>query len=218
MGCGFALRRTMIAGLLGLGLGSICLAGPGVARVAAAAEEAPRTVAEKLDAGLLEAMKNAKTLGYDGRYRTLEPVLAETFDFPFMARVSVGRHWRKMSEAEQARLVKVFARLSIATFAARFDGYGGETFEIAGEEPQPRGAVLVLNRLIKTNGKAVGINLLMREGEAGWRIIDVFLDAKFSELATKRSEYTAVIERDGFPGLLEAMEKKIANFAATSEG
>jgi phospholipid transport system substrate-binding protein len=193
----------MIAGLLALGLGLICIAGPGAARVAAAAGEAPRAVAEKLDAGLLEAMKNAETLGYEGRYRTLEPVLAETFDFPFMARVSVGRHWRKISEAEQARLVEVFGRLSVATFAARFDGYGGETFEITGEEPQPRGAVLVLNQLNKTDGEAVGINLLMREGEAGWRIIDVFLDAKFSELATK---------------LLEAMEKKIANFAATSEG
>ena len=123
-----------------------------------------------------------------------------------------------MNEQEQARLVEVFGRLSTATFAARFDGYGGEVFEITGEEAQPRGAVLVLNRLVKTDGDAVPINYLMREGETGWRIVDVFLDAKFSEIAVKRSEYTAVIQRYGLAVLIEVMEQKIADFAANGEG
>jgi phospholipid transport system substrate-binding protein len=163
-------------------------------------------------------MRNAEALGYDGRFEVLAPVLAQTFDYPFMARVSVGRHWRKMSKAEQAQLVEVFGRLSAATFAARFNGYGGEVFEITGEAAQPRGAVLVLNQLVKSDGEAVPINYLMRESEAGWRIVDVFLDAKYSEIAVKRSEYTAVIKRDGLAGLIEVMKQKINDFAASGEG
>jgi phospholipid transport system substrate-binding protein len=209
-----ALRiwRAAIAGALAL-----ALVWPG-GLLRAAAGEAPRSVAEQLDEALLEAMRNAEALGYDGRFEVLAPVLAQTFDYPFMARVSVGRHWRKMSKAEQAQLVEVFGRLSAATFAARFNGYGGEVFEITGEEAQPRGAVLVLNRLVKTDGDAVSINYLMRESEAGWRIVDVFLDAKYSEIAVKRSEYTAVIKRDGLAGLIEVMKQKINDFAASGEG
>lgn len=177
----------------------------------------PRAIAERLDAALIDAMRNAETLGYQGRYDALAPVLERSFDFPFMARVAVGRHWRKMTEAERARLVDTFARLSIATFAARFKGYSGESFKIMGEEQRPRGTILVLNRLVKGDGGSVDLNLLMREAKNGWRIVDVFLDAKFSELAIKRSEYTAVVKRDGVEGLIAIMERKIDRFAAGTE-
>jgi hypothetical protein len=42
----------------------------------------------------------------------------------------------------------------------------------------------------------------------------VFLKAKYSELAIKRSEYTSVYKRDGFARLIEIMETKIAGFSA----
>ena len=183
-----------------------------------AAEAPPRAVAERLDAVLLEVMRNAKTLGYEGRYERLAPVLEQCFDFPFMARVSIGRYWRKMDEAQRARLVEAFSRLSIATFAARFDGYGGETFQVLGEEEQPRGVILVVNHLVKSDGEAIPINYLMREDNGQWRIVDVFLKAKYSELAIKRSEYTSVYKRDGFARLIEIMEAKIAGYAGGDAG
>ena len=179
----------------------------------AAAGETPRSVAEQLDAALLEAMRNAETLGYEGRYELLAPVLEDSFDFPFMARVSIGRYWRKMDEVQQAQLVESFARLSIATFAARFDGYGGEVFQVLGQEEGLHGTILVVNHLIKSDGEPIAINYLMRRTEGRWRIVDVFLKAKYSELAIKRSEYTSVYKRDGFARLIEIMEAKIAGFS-----
>jgi phospholipid transport system substrate-binding protein len=130
-----------------------------------------------------------------------------------MARVSIGRYWRKMDEVQQAKLVESFARLSIATFAARFDGYGGETFRVLGQEEGLHGTILVVNHLIKSDGEAIAINYLMRRTEGRWRIVDVFLKAKYSELAIKRSEYTSVYKRDGFARLIEIMETKIAGFS-----
>ena len=203
----------LFATLVALGLGLVWLNGP-----VSAADEPPSAVAERLDAALLEAMRNAKTLGYKGRYELLAPVLEQAFDFPFMARVSIGRYWRKMDEAQRAKLVEAFARLSIATFAARFNGYGGETFQILGEEKQPRGVILVVNHLVKNDGEAVPINYLMRESKGRWRVVDVFLDAKYSELAIKRAEYTTVYQRDGFDRLIEIMEAKIAELAAGGAG
>ncbi len=208
-----ARLSIVVAILVAMGLGLSWPKGP-----LAAAGETPRAIADRLDAAILEAMQNAEALGYQGRYELLAPVLEQAFDFPFMARVSIGRYWRKMDEAQRAKLVDVFTRLSIATFAARFDGYGGETFKIIGEEEQPRGAVLVVNHLVKTDGEPVAINFLMRENEGRWRVVDVFLEAKYSELAIKRAEYTAVYQRDGFDGLIAMLEAKIADFAAGGAG
>lgn len=196
---------------------ALALLWPVVLAAEAAASKTPQVIAEQLDAALLNAMQNAKTLGYQGRYEALAPVLEESFDFPFMARVAVGRYWRKMTRTERVRLVDAFARLSIATFAARFKGYSGESFKIMGQEERPRGTILVLNRLTKGNGGTVDLNFLMREAKGRWRIVDVFLDAKFSELAIKRSEYTAVVKRDGVSGLIAIMEQKISNFATSAK-
>jgi phospholipid transport system substrate-binding protein len=140
--------------------------------------------------------------------------MTESFDFPFMAAVAVGRHWRALDDAARRRLVDVFSRMSVATFAARFDGYSGERFEIMGAEPGPRDAVLVRNNLIKSDGESVAIDYLLRERAGAWRVVDVFLDSKYSELALKRSEYTGVIENDGFEALIDSLQKRIAALAA----
>ena len=55
--------------------------------------------------------------------------------------------------------------------------------------------------------------ILLRPGTNGWRVVDVFLDAKYSELAMKRSEYSSVFDREGFEGLVSILEAKIAKLA-----
>ena len=174
----------------------------------------PSQAVAQLNAALLDAMKNAEQLGYQGRYQRLAPVLSQTFNFAVMARVSVGRHWSKLSAEQRERLVDAFSRMSIATFAARFDGYSGEKMEVLGEEEGLRKSVLVRNQLVKSDGEVIPLHYLMRKFEAGWRAVDVHLDAKFSEVATKRAEYTSVIQREGFDALISSLERKIAELAS----
>lgn len=177
----------------------------------AVAQERPAEVVERLDAALLEAMKNADRLGFQGRYDLLAPVLSDTFDFPLMARIAVGRHWSGLTDAQRQELADAFTRMSIATFAARFDGYSGESFEIAGEETGAReGTVLVRTKLVRPADPAVALNYLLHEERGKWRAVDVYLDAKYSELAVKRSEYTSIIERQGFGTLIAKIEDTIA--------
>lgn len=181
--------------------------------VSAQANATATQTVERLNETLLQVMQGAQALGYAGRYDTLAPVLEESFDFALMARVAVGRHWRALNDAQKSELVDSFSRLSIATFAARFDGYSGEAFQVNGEATQRKNTVLVSNSLVKSSGETIPINYLLREIEGQWRIIDIYLDAKYSELALKRSEYSSVVDRKGFDGLLDVMRDKIAEIA-----
>lgn len=179
-----------------------------------AQEEGPEAVVERLNAALIEVMRSAEELGYGGRYAELEPVLRETFDFPFMTGIAVGRPWRELGQAERRNLIELFSEMSIATFAARFDGYSGEEFEIVGQRPGPRDAVLIESRLVRPVKEPIGLDYLLRRSATGdWRIIDVFLDSKFSELARQRSEFSAVLRDRGYAGLVATIEDKIATLA-----
>lgn len=180
----------------------------------AQAADGPAAVVTRLDDTLVELMKEAESLGYEDRYQRLAPVLGESFNLGFMARAAAGRHWRDMSEDERQRYAEVFADMSIATHAARFDGWSGESFELGEAVDHPRGGVVQRNRLLRPEDTPVAIDYLLREFEGEWRIVDVFLDGGISEIATKRSEYGSVLARDGVEGLIAALRAKIAEMAA----
>ncbi len=186
----------------------------GIAAAAGAEGLSPRATIERLDSAYLEVMKSAVRLGFDGRAAALAPVLEKTFDFAAMARLSIGGRWKGLTPDQQAKLAETFGRLSVATYAGRFTGHTGERFEIVGEEPSTQATVLVRTRVVIPDKEPVQLDYRLREGPEGWRVIDVFMNGTVSELALRRSEYSAVLDREGFDGLIAALEAKIAEFAA----
>ena len=166
-------------------------------------------VVEKLHDALIGVMKEAKALGYEGRYERLSPVIHENFDLPFMAEKSVGRHWKSAGEANQRALVATFSRFTIANFAGRFDGFSGQSFRTLGVEPATYGTVLVRTRLDEPGGEGVALDYRLRSVDGGWRIVDIYLNGTVSELALRRSEYSALIQREGFQALLAKLDERI---------
>ena len=154
---------------------------------------------------LLDAMKSAQQLSVKTRYEKLEPSIRATFDLQAMTRIAVGLKWRSFAADEQRSVAEQFARLTIATYANRFDGYAGERFEV---EPLPevRGSDRVVHsRLVQANGEPIALNYLMRMTSDGWQAIDVYLSGTISELATRRSEFTAILADGGAGALAESL-------------
>ena len=212
-GSSVSARQHILRGFIKRLAAGAVLAAVSVA-VALAQSATPRDVIEGLHAGLLEVMQNAADHDYGGRYRQLEPVLQRSYDFPFMTRIAVGPAWGDLDEAQQGQLVDLFAEMSIANYAARFDDYGGERFEFLGQEPAPRDTVLIRTRIVPPREEPVELNYVLRESGDGWRIIDVLLESKFSELARQRSEFAAVLQGGGASDLVATLERKIAELAA----
>lgn len=158
---------------------------------------APVEVIERFQAALLDVMRNARALGPRGREARLRPALEAAFNLPAMTRIAVGPPWTGMAQAEQAALVAAFSDWSVANYAARFDSYGGQSFQINGESTLPNGDRLVRTQINRVNREPVQVNYLLRDAGGGtWRVVDLYLAATISELASRRSEFTAIL-RDG---------------------
>jgi phospholipid transport system substrate-binding protein len=164
------------------------------------------TVKSLYDA-LLSIMKNGRALGPSGRYTQLEPVIRRSFDIPAMARLSVGPSWNSLSEAQRRQVTESFGRYIAAIYADRFDGYAGQQLQVTGEQPSGAG-VIVKSQIIKANGDPVKVDYLMHRSGEGWLISDIYLDGAISEVATRRSEFAAILRTDGIDGLIAALNRK----------
>jgi phospholipid transport system substrate-binding protein len=172
------------------------------------------TVQELYDA-LLITMKNGRTLGQSGRFAQLAPVIRRTFDVPTMARLSIGPSWATLTDAQRQQMIESFARYISAIYADRFDSYSGQKLRVTDEQPAPSG-VMVHSEIVKANGEPVKVDYLMRRNGDSWLISDIYLDGAISEVATRRSEFAAILKSGGIDGLIAALNRKADMLTATT--
>jgi phospholipid transport system substrate-binding protein len=175
--------------------------------IPAQATPGPTEVIRHFCGQLLDVMQHATTLGAKGRYQKLEPIVVGAFDLPFMARLSVGPTWAKLPSDQKRRVAQAYGRYTTAVYATRFDGYSGERFEFLGEQ-QIRHGTMVKTRIVKSNGEPVSINFVMHDNDIAWQARDVYLDSAISEVATRRSEFSATLRSSGIDALIASLNKK----------
>ena len=169
----------------------------------------PEQVIQELQATLIQAMQKGSELGYQGRFNLLSPVIQQSHDLPAIIKAVLGTHWSKLTEEQHQAITGTFSKLSIATYAERFNQYDQERFEFIEKRALPKEQVLVRSQLIQADGKVVNFDYVMRQGaNHDWKIINILADG-VSDLALKRTEYGAIIQRDGFAALLSQLEQKI---------
>ena len=194
-------RRFALAGLAG----------------AAAAISAPRLPAEsrmptkmidEFHESLLAVMRAADTLGFNGRYAHLKPSIEDSFYLPIMAQIATGSFWRKASPGQQAQLIQVFSDVSVGTYANRFSGFSGQSFQTKVTREGPQKTMLVDTVLRNPSGRDVDLTYVCRKIKETWRIIDVLLGPGISEMAVRRSEYRRILKSDGIDGLIATLKRK----------
>jgi phospholipid transport system substrate-binding protein len=198
------MRRSVTALLLGLLLG-----GP-----ARGADSGATAAIEDLHRTFLGVMKDATTLGYQGRYARLAPAIETHFDLDFMAKFVLGPEGKDVDAADQARWRGAFESITVATYAGRFTGWGGEQFQTLGEEVGAQDTVFVKTMIDRPDAEDVQLTYRLRKANGGWRIVDIYNKGTVSELALRRSEYSSVLKRDGFDALLRTVDAKVADYAS----
>src|SRR3954469_18362932 len=116
------LRNLAKMGLL-LSLAGTAIMSPSL-RPAVAAEQqqaAPTEIISKFYDGLTASMRDGPSLGGEGRYRKLEPLVEATFNLPLMTQVAVGPRWSSLAPDQQSKLIDAFRRFTIASYASHFD-------------------------------------------------------------------------------------------------
>jgi len=140
----------------------------------------------------------------------LERIAHERFDFRTMARLVLGRDWKRLDATERDEFVDQFTTYLANDYGSRLDRYEQENVIVEGEEPKPRGDVVVKTKVVGGENDGAIVDYRMRKGSDGsWRIIDVVIEG-ISLVANFRDQFREVMSRGGPEGLIDRLKEKNA--------
>ncbi len=64
------------------------------------------------------------------------------------------------------------------------------------------------SQIVKASGEPVKVDYMTRRRGEGWLISEIYLDGAISQVATRRSEFAAILKNDGIDGLIAALNRK----------
>jgi phospholipid transport system substrate-binding protein len=149
---------------------------------------------------LLHSTKGAAAASVQQRTARLELLVAEDFNIPVMAQLTVGESWARMSGAERGAVTAALTRYTAARYATEVDSDTGQRCII-----EPRVDVRGPDKLVRTKvvdpEGSTAVNYRLRQYAGEWKIIDVFYNG-VSELTTQRADFAGVVHAQGATGLV----------------
>jgi phospholipid transport system substrate-binding protein len=163
----------------------------------------------------LVAAINDPRLDLAARRDRVAATLRRTIDIEGTGRFILGRYVRQASPAELAEYNRLFDDIIVRNLSARFGEFRGVRFSLGRSQQRTEEDVLVSTIVERPNTPAFSLDWRVSEIGGQPRVVDVIAEGTSLRLTT-RSEYSAVIQRNGgrVASLLEAMRNQIAQLAA----
>jgi phospholipid transport system substrate-binding protein len=184
---------------------------PGVHAQANLAPGSAQATVNDLQSGMLDILKQTSGQPFDKRAAALCPLLEAKMDVKLQSAMAIGRSvWDSWSDAQRTAYTGKFKQYLCAIYASRFRSFTGESLVVTGDRPGPGNAVIVNSEVRIPNEPSIPIDYVMHKNGDAWKVADLYLGGRISEVALRRSEFANVLRTQGFDGLMNAIATKTA--------
>jgi len=123
-----------------------------------------------------EAIKSLTDKALDDQQRKdrFREILSRKFKIKLIARLTLGRNWRKATKEQQEEDNILFKDFIVLAFAARFKEFSGEIFSVGMVRDLNARDKLVDSKLVLNDGTIIPVHWRVRGGDA-YKIIDVLV-------------------------------------------
>jgi len=167
---------------------------------------------------LLKVLRDKSLQGVENsdiRRERIAEVVFTQFNMRRMAKLSLGRGWRKLSEAEREHFVGLFQKMLAKSYVATIDGYSGEKISYIKEII--KGDRAEVRTLVIGSAKEISLTYKLKLDADRWLIYDVIIE-NVSLVRNYRSQFDPIMKKEGFDGLVKRMEERIAASGAKKNG
>jgi phospholipid transport system substrate-binding protein len=135
-------------------------------------------------------------------------IVRDRFDFQEMSKLTMARHWRELSPAEQKHFADLFASLLRNTYISRVENYHSQQVRVVFKEETISEGRATVASVVISNGIETPIGYRLVNDSGKWMVYDVVIEG-VSLIRNYRTQFSRIIEKEKFSGLIRRMEEKI---------
>lgn len=136
----------------------------------------------------------------------LRKIVYALFDFPEMAKRSLGPHWRRLAAKDQEEFVALFTELLEKTYADKVDLYNGEKV-LYTREVQDNGYAEVASKVISKKGTGISVVYRCHRATGDWKIYDIVVE-NISLVNNYRAQFNRVLAKSSYDELIRMLRQK----------
>lgn len=178
----------------------------GTAQLSTAADD-PTAVVRDTAEKVLSSLRTDRARYQDDQalFALVREVVFPRIDRERTAQWVLGANWRTATPAQREQFIQEFSDLLLRTYGVALRQYNSETLKYLPSQAAP-GAdrATVRTEIIRPDGPKVSVDYLLTNRSGDWKVYDIIIE-NVSLVVTYRSEYAAIIKRDGMDGLLKQL-------------
>lgn len=163
---------------------------------------------------ILVILKTDNKIKWAEKRRGISEIIEKRFDFQEQSRLVLASHWQKINEEEKRQFISLFSKLQEYVFLNRLKDYSDEEVLFTNQKIKGNKAV-VLSTVVKETEK-IPIVYRMKKNQDNWYVYDVIIDG-VSLVKNYRQQFSAIIEKEKFAGLIVKMEEQIERIVSAEE-
>ena len=155
------------------------------------------------------AVLEKSDLGIQAKQKEIEAVVTPMFDFPLMAKLSLGKkHWTGLTPENKDRFTALFVKRLRQSYLDKLTAYTDEKV-IYGSAAEVDKKVHISTDLV-SKGSKISMLYKLYASESEWRIYDIEIQG-VSLIRSYRSQFNEILKNGTFEDLIAKMEKPLNN-------
>jgi phospholipid transport system substrate-binding protein len=134
-------------------------------------------------------------------------IINQIFDWTELSKRTLGRNWKKFSDAQKTEFTDLFSRLLEGVYADRLLAYSDEKIVFEKESELKPGKVEVTSHIRTANGTKIPLNYRLTEKDGKWKVYDVVIEG-VSMVKNYRGQFKEILSKKKPEDLIEILKKK----------
>ena len=160
---------------------------------------------------VIMVVKN-KALSKDDRNANIVEVLTPMFDFELMAKLSLGKVWKKLNKSDKKQFIKLYVERMKQSYSSKIDAYSDEKVEVTKIKQPKKNRIELVTDLVSSDDKLeISYKYYkpkrQKKNKDLWLVYDVVIIG-VSILKTDKAQFRGFLQTKTINELMKKLVKK----------
>ncbi len=176
--------------------------------------ELPEVMLKRISDDVIKILKDERELikkEPDRIYEIVNDYILPHLDDVSMAKLALGKNWRKAEKEEKIEFVHAFRDLLVRTYSQSLKEFRDQEIKFFPTRLK-EGAkkVVVKSEVLQSGGPSIPVSYRMRIKNSDWKVYDIIIDG-VSLVTSYRGTFSQEVRKGGMSGLLKMLRDKSGN-------